>query len=103
MATTTTAPPKCSKCNGVLDTTETKSKDNWCRKCRADYQRDYQDRQYREAKAEGYSEGFAIGYAECRMYLMQHFNPHPLGQFRGIDILNYLRELKPSGSGNKNV
>jgi len=87
--------PKCSKCEGILDTVETKSKDKWCRKCRAEYQREYVDRQYQEAKAEGYSEGFAAGYAECRAYLMRHFNPHPFGQFRGLDIVTYLRELTP--------
>lgn len=90
MATETLAPEKCGKCTEPLDT---KGSPKWCKKCRNDYQRDYKDQQYEEAKKEGYSDGFAAGYAECRLYIMQHFNPFPLANFRGIDLLNYLRHL----------
>ncbi len=93
MPTEIYAAAQCGKCGNALDT---KGSPKWCKECRNTYQRDYKDQQYAEAKTEGYAEGFAAGYAECRTYLMQHFNPHPLGQFRGIDILNYLRDLKPA-------
>ncbi len=96
-ATPNVANEKCGNCGGKLNTT---GSPKWCKDCRNNYQRDYKDKQLAEAKAEGFTEGFAAGYAECRLYLMQHFNPHPLGQFRGIDILNYLREIKPPSSRN---
>lgn len=101
MPSATITTEKCSKCDGPLDTLDTKAKDNWCRKCRADYQRDYVERRYQEAKAEGYTEGFACGFAECRLYLMQKFNPFPLHSFSGLEVLNTARAATPSnGTAN---
>lgn len=77
---------KCSKCDGTLDTQDTKAKDHWCRKCRAEYQRDYQDRKYEEAKAEGFAEG-----VKCiKNALIVAFGRYPMGQFNGLDCARYI-------------
>ncbi len=87
MATGTTIVQKCSNCDGILDTANTKGTNKWCRKCRAEYQRDYVDRQYEDAKAEGFDEGVKA----CRLYLLQQFSKYPIGMFSGMDIINYIR------------
>lgn len=57
------APQKCSRCDGKLDTD---SKDKWCKKCRATYQREYT--KTLESRAE--SKGFARGLRTCRELLI---------------------------------
>ncbi len=90
MAGATAIIQKCSKCDGILDTLDTKAKDLWCRKCRAEYQREYQDRRYEEAKAEG----FDAGVKACQLYLLQQFSKYPIGMFSGMDIINYIRRAE---------
>ncbi len=81
---------RCSKCDGYLDSGETKSKDNWCRNCRAAYQREYRIQEFDKAKAEG----FDAGVKACQLYLLQQFSKYPIGMFSGMDIINYIRRAE---------
>lgn len=100
MPTDILAAAQCGKCGDALDTN---GSPKWCKKCRNDYQREYKDKQYDEAKTEGYSAGFDAGVTDCRRYLLQQFTRFPLAQFTGMDIINYVRSFElPKSNGTAN-
>jgi hypothetical protein len=69
MASPTTAEEidlKCSKCDKKLDTEGTP---RWCKKCRADYQREYQSLK----KEMSETRGVAAGRSEMREFIANYF------------------------------
>lgn len=61
--------PKCSKCGANLDRDTTEGTANWCKACRAKYQREYQatraEMAEKKAKSEGRREGYGFGYQDA--------------------------------------
>jgi predicted amidophosphoribosyltransferase len=57
---------KCSKCEKKLDTEGTP---RWCKKCRADYQREYQGLKKEMSETRGY----AAGCSAMREFLSDYF------------------------------
>lgn len=62
------AAPRCSRC-GKNPRAAADSNNPWCKECRAEYQREYEDR--RLARKE--SKGFALGVAAMRAELARRF------------------------------
>lgn len=78
----------CSRCKGELDTT---GSPRWCKKCRNDYQQDYQAT--RKAMTEG--KGFAAGVQAMRQYLAENFRRYgSQGAFTGDEIAQTIINVK---------
>lgn len=81
---------KCSKCSGPLDTDRYP---RWCRKCKAQYQREYQALKRDMTESRGYADGVA----DMRAHLAQKFEGLGGGTFSGTDAAQWVRnEAGPS-------
>lgn len=84
--TTDERTPICTRCEQPLDTTGTPQ---WCKQCRATYQREYNatKKQMQESR------GYAAGIAAMRDYLAGKFREYgTAGSFTGIEVAHYIAQ-----------
>jgi len=88
MAPATETVALCSKCQAPLDR---EGSPNWCKACRAKYQREYEGTK----KQMNESKGFANGVSAMREYLAQRFAEYGTsGSFTGAEIAATIRTCK---------
>ena len=83
---------QCSKCQGPLDGA---AGQNWCKACRAKYQREYEATRKQMTE----SHGFQAGVTAMRQYLVQRFSQYgTAGSFSGQEIAATIAQCKgPNG------
>jgi hypothetical protein len=88
------SPEKCRKCDALLDT---ENPPYWCRKCRAEYQRDYAAGKLKRAEARG----FAAGVEAFRELLITEFDRLRISGFEGGEVAALIQQA-PGPSRPKN-
>lgn len=80
-------PVECSKCGEPVDREIPDNTAQWCRACRAKYQREYQAMR----KEMTQSRGYAAGVAAMRGFLAENFlNYGTAGSFTGAEIASII-------------
>jgi hypothetical protein len=77
---------ECSKCNATLDTI---GYPKWCKACRANYRREYEDEKQERLGKKGY----ARGVEDLRDLLAGEFDRLGSGNFSGAECAYLIRQV----------
>jgi len=86
------AEAKCSRCSDALDTA---GKPRWCKKCRAKYQKEYQELRQDAAENNGFQSGCRCMQAATAAY----FRQYPSAVFTGAEIAHMISKLSSAELG----